>query len=148
MFLGGLWHGAAWSYAVWGVFHGLALAIERLLKDQIRLPENIIISITQKILVFLFVTMAWLLFKLPEFAHVIEYVKAMVNNTGWSFDVNRCYYISVYASPVFIYHAFYLLKSQPVFFVIRRYQYIAYGIMLFFIVTNSGSPGSFIYFQF
>ena len=25
MFLGGLWHGAGWSYAVWGIFHGIAL---------------------------------------------------------------------------------------------------------------------------
>ena len=29
MFLGGLWHGAAWSYAVWGSVHGLALGVER-----------------------------------------------------------------------------------------------------------------------
>lgn len=29
MFLGGLWHGAAWSYAAWGTWHGLALACER-----------------------------------------------------------------------------------------------------------------------
>src|SRR5205807_9010286 len=31
MFLGGLWHGAAWSYAIWGSFHGLALAVEKFL---------------------------------------------------------------------------------------------------------------------
>ncbi len=30
MFLGGLWHGAAWKFAVWGSLHGLALAVERL----------------------------------------------------------------------------------------------------------------------
>ena len=29
MFLGGLWHGAAWSFAVWGLWHGTALVIER-----------------------------------------------------------------------------------------------------------------------
>src|SRR5262249_19203777 len=30
MVLGGLWHGAAWSYAIWGSVHGLALVVERL----------------------------------------------------------------------------------------------------------------------
>jgi alginate O-acetyltransferase complex protein AlgI len=29
MTLGGLWHGAAWSYAVWGIYHGFGLAVER-----------------------------------------------------------------------------------------------------------------------
>ena len=41
MVLGGLWHGAAWSYAVWGFFHGLVLAVERLMKDagiKVKLP--------------------------------------------------------------------------------------------------------------
>jgi alginate O-acetyltransferase complex protein AlgI len=29
MTLGGLWHGAAWIYAVWGIYHGFGLAVER-----------------------------------------------------------------------------------------------------------------------
>ncbi len=32
MFIGGLWHGAAWTFVVWGLLHGSYLAIERLLK--------------------------------------------------------------------------------------------------------------------
>ncbi len=66
MFLGGLWHGAAWSYAIWGSFHGMALAIERLLGKFIKLPNWKIIKVFQMITVFSFVTLAWLLFKLPN----------------------------------------------------------------------------------
>src|SRR5690606_7281818 len=73
MMLGGLWHGAAWSYAVWGFFHGLMLAVERFVKDlgwsmQDKLPRAI-----HMLFVFSMVTLAWLLFKLPEFTHVIDY---------------------------------------------------------------------------
>ncbi len=32
MFLGGLWHGAAWNFVLWGLFHGLAMVVERLLR--------------------------------------------------------------------------------------------------------------------
>ncbi len=32
MVLGGLWHGAAWGFVLWGTLHGLYLAVERLLK--------------------------------------------------------------------------------------------------------------------
>src|SRR5262249_10424939 len=35
MFLGGLWHGAAWTFAVWGLYHGLLLALHK----AIRLPD-------------------------------------------------------------------------------------------------------------
>jgi len=34
MFLGGLWHGAGWTYAVWGLYVGLVLAVEKLLEDR------------------------------------------------------------------------------------------------------------------
>jgi len=33
MFLGGLWHGAAWTFIFWGALHGVALAVHRMLKD-------------------------------------------------------------------------------------------------------------------
>ncbi|HET6990756.1 MAG TPA: MBOAT family O-acyltransferase, partial [Bacteroidia bacterium] len=68
MILGGLWHGAAWSYAVWGGFHGLALALERFFKDYIHFPSNKIISFFSGLIVFAVVTFAWLLFKLPDFS--------------------------------------------------------------------------------
>ena len=46
MLLGGLWHGAAWTYVLWGAFHGLLLAIERYLNvsicEHLELPYNII----------------------------------------------------------------------------------------------------------
>ena len=45
MLLGGLWHGAAWSYMVWGGFHGLALAIERFFSDRVSLPDSFLIRV-------------------------------------------------------------------------------------------------------
>ena len=43
MILGGLWHGAAWTYVLWGAYHGFLLVIHRFLKpvlDRIRMPER------------------------------------------------------------------------------------------------------------
>ena len=34
MLLGGLWHGAAWTFVVWGAIHGTALAVERLVRER------------------------------------------------------------------------------------------------------------------
>ncbi len=149
MFLGGLWHGAAWSYAVWGLVHGAALAIERLFKDKIKMKPGKFLIFLKRVLVFCLVTFAWLFFKLPDFSQVVEYLKTIAANFSFSFNSKLCYNILLYSSPVFLYHLFYLLKQDKNFnLFFERNSYILYAVMLFLIVTNSGSSGSFIYFQF
>jgi alginate O-acetyltransferase complex protein AlgI len=149
MFLGGLWHGAAWSYAIWGLVHGGALAIERLLKDKIKIKPNKVSIFFKRIFVFCLVTFAWLFFKLPDFSQVVDYLKTIGNNLSFSFSSKICFNVLLYSSPVFIYHLFYLLKQNNKFnSSFAKYAYVLYAIMLFLILTNSGSSGSFIYFQF
>ena len=145
MFLGGLWHGAAWSYAVWGTVHGLALAVERLLRNRFRLPEGTVSLWIQRIGVFCFVTFAWLLFKLPEFSHVVAYVEAIGTNLSKRPNIATAYYVLFFSFPVVAYHAHYLIDSPNLKKAIRPYLL---GMMLFMLIFNSGSPGEFIYFQF
>lgn len=152
MFLGGLWHGAAWSYAVWGVWHGAALAIERLFKSitDKYFPKNIIFITFQVLFVFIFVTISWLLFKLPDFSQVIEYIKALSTNTklktNWSIIIS----VMVYSIPVIIYHFQYLIKqnNDKCLKWLKSFKPFAYAFMLFAILFNYGEPGDFIYFQF
>lgn len=148
MALGGLWHGAAWSYATWGLFHGGMLAIERLVNDnvKIKLPKSVLIL--KGLFVFIMVTLAWLLFKLPDFSHVIKYFQAMGNNITNQGNVKLNMYIFLYSFPVIVYHFLYLYKESKLITIIRSKEYVVYAILLFFIATNSGISGSFIYFQF
>lgn len=148
MVLGGLWHGAAWSYATWGLFHGGMLAIERLVSDNVKtkLPKSILIL--KGVFVFVMVTLAWLLFKLPDFSHVIKYFEAIATNTGVQSTIKINMYIILYSIPVVIYHLLYLYKDSKIWIRFRSKEFILYAILLFFIVTNSGTSGSFIYFQF
>lgn len=148
MFLGGLWHGASWSYAVWGSFHGIALAIERFLSDKININPHKLLKVFKVLMVFSFVTLAWLLFKLPNFEHVIDYFKCLGRNTGVEINFKTIVYIALYSTPVLIYHLIYLIKERPYYFQIKSLEYVPYGAMLFLIFVNSGSSGAFIYFQF
>jgi alginate O-acetyltransferase complex protein AlgI len=147
MVLGGLWHGAAWSYAVWGTFHGGALAIERLITDKIKIRRTLFGDVLKGIMVFGFVTLAWLLFKLPEFTHVIEYFKTMFLNQG-TLSGSLLLYIMIYSAPVILYHLNYLLREREIYSKVRQLEYMPYGLMIFMIITNSGPAGAFIYFQF
>ncbi|HEX5001148.1 MAG TPA: MBOAT family O-acyltransferase, partial [Bacteroidia bacterium] len=147
MLLGGLWHGAAWSYAVWGAFHGLALAVERFFTYRLSLPNSLLIRFLRGLLVFSFVTLAWLLFKLPNFTHVIKYIQAIFANDGSNY-FEMSIYIFIYSIPVVLYHLVYLSEQKFGAIKLRKAEFLPYGVMLFLILTNSGPAGSFIYFQF
>lgn len=151
MVLGGLWHGAAWSYAVWGTYHGMALAIERFLKDKSIVYRSRVGQLLKGLFVFIVVTIGWLLFKLPEFSHVILYVKSVFTNYGQALtlkDYRNILLIGIYSLPVILYHFYYLYKTKTAKTSVVKFEYLGYGFMLFSILTNSGSAKDFIYFQF
>ena len=62
MLLGGLWHGAAWTYVVWGGFHGAILAIERKFKLD-RIPQNKFNYFARGVITFLLVLIGWVFFR-------------------------------------------------------------------------------------
>lgn len=149
MVLGGIWHGAGWSYALWGAVHGGALAIERFCKDRFSLPQHPVVSLLQWAAVFTMVSWAWLFFKLPEFSHVVGFMQSVVRNTHLSTWPGNLTYIALYALPVLVYHASHVYRAAGYndrWIVAMRP--LTYGFMLFCILTNSGAAGDFIYFQF
>ncbi|HQW04713.1 MAG TPA: MBOAT family O-acyltransferase [Flavobacteriales bacterium] len=148
MVLGGLWHGAAWSYAVWGFFHGLVLALERLTKDLGWSMKGKVPRFLHMLFIFTSVTFAWLLFKLPEFDHVIVYVRMLLQNTDIpNIQPIIIFFTALFSVPVVAYHLLYLWTREPRP-IVARIKPIVYGGMLFLILVNSGGGASFIYFQF
>lgn len=145
MFLGGLWHGAAWSYALWGTFHGVALAMERLVRNLVSVPNHVLVLFLRRCVVFSFATFAWLFFKLTAIEHVFAYVKSLRDNVRVSPDLPLVYYIALFSSPVIVYHLIYLWKNES---LKRLLEPIAFGVMLFLLLFHSGTAGAFIYFQF
>jgi len=145
MTLGGLWHGAAWSYAVWGVYHGLALGLERLSRDYgFRPLRNVWL---RRLWVFGMVTLGWLLFRLPEFSHALLYVEKIFSNKPLG-NFERTGLVLAYSAPVVAYHLAYLWLDRDTDLYRRWLRPVAYGAMLFLILTNAGSAAGFIYFQF
>lgn len=148
MTLGGLWHGAAWSYALWGFAHGSLLAIERFLDNNLKLKHNVITKTIHGIFVFLVITILWLLFKYPSIRNFFAFVQSLKNNVGLDNDINIIANIAIFSLPVIVYHIMYLSKGSVVWMAFKKVEHIVYATLLFLIVTNSGSGGSFIYFQF
>lgn len=75
MVLGGLWHGAKWTFVAWGAFHGLLLALERWNAKQSfyhALPKTGRIAVTFSIMLF-----SWVLFRADNLTAALEYFRAM-----------------------------------------------------------------------
>ncbi|WP_158090102.1 MBOAT family O-acyltransferase [Kiloniella majae] len=74
MFLGGLWHGAGWTFVVWGLMHGLALGLCTLWQTtNVQLPKTISWMTT-----LLFVMIAWILFRAPDFNVAMGMILSLV----------------------------------------------------------------------
>lgn len=63
MLLGGLWHGAAWTFVVWGAYHGMLLVVYRLFKEQ----WNALPRVTRQLGMFVFVVVGWVFFRSTSF---------------------------------------------------------------------------------
>lgn len=78
MFLGGLWHGAGMTFIVWGVLHGSALTVERLVRE--KLPGRLVLpAIPAVILVFHFVCLTWVFFRASDLSTALEVLAALGN---------------------------------------------------------------------
>jgi D-alanyl-lipoteichoic acid acyltransferase DltB (MBOAT superfamily) len=62
MLLGGLWHGAAWGFVLWGGLHGLYLGAERILRDRVKTPP----AWVGWLIVLNLVVLAWIPFRAPN----------------------------------------------------------------------------------
>ena len=82
MALGGLWHGASWTFLVWGLFHGVGVAalhaIHHVFGRARALPKWLGVVIT-----FHFVTLAWIFFRAPTLHKVGEILGALATRRGW-----------------------------------------------------------------
>ncbi|MDQ2802720.1 MAG: MBOAT family protein, partial [Pseudomonadota bacterium] len=76
MLLGGVWHGAAWKFVIWGALHGGALTAERYLAPT-SWGRSPLARVLATVLVFHFVCFAWIFFRADSFEGVIIYLKAL-----------------------------------------------------------------------
>jgi len=72
----GIWHGAAWTFVVWGIFQGLFLVMDRAfwLEKQMGLPV-----IARQLGTFLIVTVSWVIFRSPDISHAVGYLGVMAS---------------------------------------------------------------------
>jgi alginate O-acetyltransferase complex protein AlgI len=147
-FLGGLWHGANWTFAIWGALNGLGLIFHRLFqKTKIHIPSFLAILIT-----FVFVLLMRVFFRAEDLNMALVTLKTMFGfaTSGHSFDL----IVSVYDAPIWLAGVImlFLPNSTEVmekFKMNRRFLlYTVLMIIVNLVFMNSAGKQDFLYFDF
>jgi D-alanyl-lipoteichoic acid acyltransferase DltB (MBOAT superfamily) len=93
MLLGGLWHGAGWTFVLWGALHGLYLGVNhgwRVLREVagFTFPANAFHRVVAGLVTFVAIVVAWVIFRAPDLASARLILSAMAGLGGTSQPVS------------------------------------------------------------
>ncbi len=152
-FLTGLWHGASWTFILWGVYFGFLLALEKtfLLKLLKKAPAFITHLYSLILIVF-----GWVLFYFEDMGEMGVFLSRMFGSDGFMMTGDVTYKVLSYvpilvmaalvSTPLFatIYHK---IKSKPVLLVIDNVGCVlSLGLCTASLISSSYNP--FLYFKF
>jgi len=165
MVLGGLWHGAAWNFALWGLWHGAGLAVHRAFSSRRPLvpsapvPAQAPPRFAFQVLRFLpawlatlaFVLYGWLLFRARSFTQILEMTRALGDFSlpPWtgSFLLN----LGVFAAPLVLIEAWQERTGDPLVTLKLspwRKAALQGALLIGIVIYWQREKVPFIYFQF
>ena len=159
-FVTGMWHGASWNFVLWGLWHGIFLVIERIIKNSklntIKLPYIITWAYTMVVVII-----GWVMFRAVDMTYAYDYIKIM-----FSFKANEIadnialffikdnlilFIIAIISATPFIKNIYHILNNNS-----RAYKYnqilkplaliTIFIIAISYIVNSTYNP--FLYFNF
>lgn len=153
----GLWHGASWSFILWGAYHGLFLVLERIFL--LRFYERIG-KFLSTLFTFLVVLIGWVFFRVERVADAFAYLKKMFSVSLYknTFNFNTEYYVFLGLALVFAFFT-YGSKGRKIMegvyfgnYSLKKHFAMALVVALLFIISVSSITSfgfnPFIYFRF
>src|SRR5881227_1409293 len=156
MFLGGLWHGAAWTFVVWGLLHGSYLVIEhasRALIGERAWTENFAVKLLLGLVTYGAVCLAWVFFRASDFTIATRMLRGMFGGHphGDAILATR-EMLQIGIVTFFMMLAHWSLRETNIETAVthlpRWIVTAAWALMACAIILTQGSSNAFIYFQF
>lgn len=161
MLLGGLWHGANWTFVIWGGLHGMYLSVHKLLLRGRKIKErfeytnfsSLLIFSSKVLLTFSLVLITWLFFRAENFSQSFFIIGKFINWENGEFTMRFFRITVVFVFVVFLFdfleyytrkHSFLsLIRSLPIRFAVMSALFFVTLLYMF-----QSNPLPFIYFQF
>lgn len=150
----GLWHGASWTFVVWGALHGCVLLAERYFSLLFKFKADETKGILRVLLIlktFLLSSLIWIFFRATDFANAKDMIKALLfnwhlPNTGAVFGLSIFFMLVLLVTDLFLYNSRIDKRLAPLNIY---YRWAVYSLLLFGLMALSGTQKlAFIYFQF
>ncbi|TAH11972.1 MAG: MBOAT family protein [Sphingobacteriia bacterium] len=155
MLLGGLWHGANWTFVAWGGLHGFYLWVEKAILDARKetnkpsfVPKFLLAMAT-----FFLVNVTWVFFRAGTFTQagsILQSMFGMMPQGNAVLTTLAIWKVGVIVVGMFL--AQWLMRNRLVLEVIPKLSWWAFGsiwaVMLLLLIWSQESGSSFIYFQF
>ena len=158
MVIGGLWHGAAWNFVLWGFYHGMLLVVHRQSRG---LASRIFgaasaagrsVSFLARVAVmFVFTCYGWMLFRAESFGQIGRMTAALAHPLrGW--DPQLALTVLAYTAPLLVVQIVQKASGKLNFLDFGWFpaegRVVLYAVAAYFVFFLGGRPMSFIYFQF
>ncbi len=155
MLLGGLWHGAGWTFMLWGLYHGLLLIGYRVFESNVNDQQTSLFTfkhLFKIVLMFHFICGSWLIFR----AESLQQISGMLSSLFFNFHITDFALFSVamilfFSGPLMVFE-FWLEKTRDKLIILNvnwMYRAVFYTyLVLMMIVFPPDNPQDFIYFQF
>ena len=152
MLLGGLWHGAAWTYVLWGGIHGTVLAVERKFNLDKKSSQKGI-AILRTVITFFIVVIGWVVFRSESIEMALSWFERMFSINGGVKLIHfsartRDRYAAALLVSIFI--TWFSKNNMQLFLEFSRPKKKAFysAVLLFIVIMFLGAESPFLYFQF
>lgn len=158
--LSGLWHGASWTFVLWGAYHGLFICLDKLFKVKgEKTKKGYLSTLHAHLLTFLIVMMGWVLFRADNIAGAGGYYAALFSfRNGLSGNADALFWFTLVLALLFSFLTLFKggQRLQDLIFAehySKRLSWVMFAISLILLVLSTGSLcvtdfNPFIYFRF
>jgi len=155
MLLGGLWHGANWTFVVWGWLHGIALAVERFFRET-KLPPRLSAlyvnrTWVQRIFIFHLVCLSWVFFRADSLGSAASLLRGLTHFAWKPEYLVALKFLALFAIPLFLLDLHLEHTGQEYMFQektpLMRIA-TACGVVVLITFFSANQANAFIYFQF
>src|SRR5258705_4130066 len=175
MLLGGLWHGANWTFVVWGALHGFYLWVEKIIADIRKDKAPLAITASRAVSVpgpdpeifkrknlsnfmlalftFFLINVTWVFFRSPDFTSAWRLLTSMfsaIPHGAVLLSTLSMIKISIIIIGLIVFH--WLMRDTRVLIVAEKMPWwllgLIWSVILLLLILSQESSSSFIYFQF
>jgi len=151
MLLGGLWHGANWTFVIWGGLHGSGLSAERKFRNEAAARGGVVWKWLRRIFIFHVVCLAWIFFRAQSLSAAWAMLKGF-GTWGWRPEFpSAFFFLALFSLPLLLLDLYLESSGDEYLFASASVRpRVAFGLACALIIAFLGAnqANAFIYFQF